>query len=120
MVPDTSGASCAARSRWNLAFRDVSRRGDVPPDREPETTRGELVSVIVAMPERFGLASVPSIRIECVRCRGAVWLSKRATLRSEDSVICVVCAMAVVKPGDQITPAPWVIVDLAERLAGEE
>jgi hypothetical protein len=75
--------------------------------------------ILVAMPERFGLPGVPSDRRECDRCGAGVWVSRRA--RSEaapsiDGIICVVCAMAVVKPGDTLEPAPWVAADLADAL----
>jgi hypothetical protein len=43
----------------------------------------------------------------------------RATLGPEDVVLCIVCAMSVVKPGDLLTPAPWVVADIAEALADE-
>lgn len=72
--------------------------------------------VLVAMPERFGLPRIPSDRVVCVRCGASVWISKRAMLRPADTVVCVVCAMAIVKPGDQIEAAPWVVDDLAEAL----
>jgi hypothetical protein len=77
------------------------------------------MSAIVTVPERYGLPAVPSHRVACSRCTGATWLSNRAVLGPEDVILCVICAMAVVKPGDTIEPAPWVVVDLAERLEGE-
>jgi len=43
----------------------------------------------------------------------------RAELGPEDVALCVVCAMAVVKPGDSIEPAPWVLADLADIKANE-
>jgi hypothetical protein len=75
--------------------------------------------ILVAVPERFGLPAVPSDRRACGRCGSSVWVSRRA--RSEgapaiDGILCVVCAMAVVKPGDTIEPAPWVVADLAAEL----
>ena len=44
----------------------------------------------------------------------------RAVLGTEDVVLCVVCAMAVVKPGDTIDAGPWVVADLAEVLSDGE
>ena len=76
------------------------------------------------MPERFGLPRVPSDRRTCGRCQASVWVSKRATLESFtgelaiDGILCVVCAMAVIKPGDTIDAAPWVVEDLAELIEG--
>lgn len=74
------------------------------------------MSAIVTMPERFGYPRVASRKVPCSRCGGSTWLSLRAELGPEDVALCVVCAMAVVKPGDTIEPAPWVILDLAEVL----
>lgn len=78
------------------------------------------MAAIVTMPERFGLPAVPSRRMPCSRCGGSTWLSNRAELGPEDAVLCVVCAMAVVKPGDTIEAAPWVILDLAEVIDGDD
>jgi hypothetical protein len=75
--------------------------------------------ILVAMPERFGLPAVPSDRRTCGRCQASVWVSKRATAEAApaiDGILCVVCAMAVVKPGDMLEAAPWVVDDLAELL----
>ena len=74
------------------------------------------MAAIVTMPERFGLPAVPSRRIPCSRCGGSTWWSDVPELGAEDAVLCVVCAMAVVKPGDAIEPAPWVLADLAEAI----
>lgn len=74
------------------------------------------MSVLVAMPERFGLPRVPSHRAHCSRCEGSVWVSNRADPALIDAILCVVCAMAVVKPTDLIDAAPWVVVDLEELL----
>ena len=73
----------------------------------------------MTMPERFGLPRVPSRKVPCVRCGASTWLSMRAELGPEDVALCVVCAMAVVKPGDSIEPAPWVLADLADIKANE-
>lgn len=72
------------------------------------------MAAIITMPERYGLPVVPSRKVPCSRCGGSTWLSNRAVLGSEDVVLCVICAMAVVKPGDAINAAPWVLEDLAE------
>ena len=72
------------------------------------------MSVVVVMPERYGLPRVPSHRIRCQRCDASCWISNRAELEPVDGVICVVCAMSVVKPGDIIEGAPWVVDDLAD------
>ena len=68
--------------------------------------------VVVVMPTHYGAPRVPSTRVECQRCKQACWLSKRAT--PDPVTVCVVCAMAVVRPGDVITVAPWVAADLAD------
>lgn len=74
------------------------------------------MSVLVCSPERFGLPAVPSDRRRCDRCYATVWLSKRAELEAEGitGILCIVCAMAVIKVGDEIEPAPWVLEDIAE------
>jgi hypothetical protein len=77
------------------------------------------MTVYIVIPQRYGSPGVPSIPCTCTRCHGPCWLSRRARLTIEDAVLCVVCAMAVVKPGDAITPAPWVVEDLAEKIRGE-
>jgi len=71
----------------------------------------ETSSVVVATPTRFGLPHVPSDRRRCDRCRADVWLSQRAR-GWLGGVLCVVCAMAVVKPTDTIAPAPWALEEL--------
>ena len=71
-------------------------------------------STIVCMPTRYGSPHVPSRHASCDRCHQAVWLSNRAPAALAARVICVVCAMAVVEPGDMIRPAPWVADDLDE------
>lgn len=73
--------------------------------------------ILVAVPERFGLPAIPSDRGTCGRCGASVWVSRRAT--RVDGILCVVCAMAVVKPGDLLEPAPWVVDDLADELIGK-
>ena len=70
-------------------------------------------TLLVAMPVRFGLPAVASDRRRCGRCFADVWVSKRATPFG-GRVVCVVCAMALVKPGDMVTPAAWVLADLAD------
>lgn len=77
------------------------------------------MGAVVVMPERFGLPAIPSRRVPCVRCGASAWLSLRAELTTEDVTLCVICAMAVIKPGDIIDPGPWVLDDLAETLRGE-
>jgi hypothetical protein len=77
------------------------------------------VSVVIVQPERYGFPLVPSRRVICQRCGASCWLSNRAELGADDGVMCVVCAMAVVKPGDTIDAGPWVVVDLAEILEEE-
>lgn len=72
--------------------------------------------ILVAIPQRYGLPAVPSDPDTCGRCGGAVWVSKRADRATIDGILCVVCAMAVVKPGDLVDAAPWVVADLAEAL----
>lgn len=75
---------------------------------------------IVVAPERYGLPRVPSRKIRCSRCDASCWISLRAELGPEDVAVCVVCAMAVVKPTDLIQAAPWVVADLVELLAEGE
>jgi hypothetical protein len=70
-------------------------------------------SVVVTMPTRYGPARVPSHRVSCTRCHQSTWLSNRAPMDARP--LCVVCAMAIVKPDDVITVAPWVADDLAAR-----
>ena len=70
--------------------------------------------IVVVEPERFGLPAVPSDRTRCKRCSAACWISKRAVLAPGDSILCVVCAMAVVHVNDTIAPAPWAFEDLEE------
>jgi hypothetical protein len=81
--------------------------------------------IVVVQPERYGLPRVPSIRVTCDRCGAGCWLSKRAELgaagdgtggRAIDGLLCVVCAMAVIKPTDTIEPGAWVVADLADVL----
>lgn len=81
--------------------------------------------VLVAMPARFGLPYVPSDKRRCERCYGDVWVSKTAQLdeyrehaAAITKIVCTVCAMALVKVGDEITRAPWANRDLLE-LEGE-
>jgi hypothetical protein len=74
------------------------------------------VSVLVVIPQRYGPPAVPSVAVECGRCHGPCWLSQRARLAGFDGLLCVVCAMAVVKPGDTIDAAPWVVEDLADAI----
>ena len=64
------------------------------------------------MPTRYGPASVPSHRVTCDKCGQPAWLSNRAPV-DDSALLCVVCAMAVVGPGDILTAAPWVDDDLA-------
>lgn len=71
-----------------------------------------MTRTIVVMPAKYGLPSVPSHRVVCGRCGEPSWLSNRAPI-DDSRLICVVCAMAVVEPGDMIEPAPWVGADLA-------
>lgn len=70
------------------------------------------VRVVIVMPERFGLPFVPSDRVRCYRCGASCWLSKRAT--GYTGALCLVCATAVVKSGDILSPAPWAGEDLAD------
>ena len=70
-------------------------------------------AILVAMPERFGLPAVPSDRRRCERCLASVWISKRGEAWA-GGIICVVCAMAVVRPTDVVGTAPWVAEDLEE------
>lgn len=69
---------------------------------------------IVTVPTRFGLPAVPSRKSRCYRCQAETWLSSRAELEPDDRVLCLVCAMSAIKPGDRIEPAPWVQADLAD------
>jgi hypothetical protein len=67
---------------------------------------------IIVSPTRYGAPIVPSHRVVCGRCGQPCWLSNRAAI-DDSALLCVVCAMAVVAPGDILTPAPWVDDDLA-------
>jgi hypothetical protein len=69
--------------------------------------------VIVVAPTRYGTSKVPSIGVTCERCGQPCWLSQRARLELTDVIVCVVCAMAVIKPDDVVERAPWVSRDLA-------
>ena len=71
-------------------------------------------SVLIAMPERFGLPRVPSDKRRCHRCGASVWVSKRAADWT-GAVLCVVCGMAVVRVDDIVSAAPWVLADLEDR-----
>ena len=114
MVSDPGRAPRAPRSRRIVALRDVPEGRALPAVDQSEAGHG--VSVYIVLPQRYGPARVPSIRATCSRCTAPCWLSRRAVLTIEDAVLCVVCAMAVVKPGDQIDAAPWAMADLAEEL----
>jgi hypothetical protein len=70
-------------------------------------------AVLVAMPERFGLPHVPSEKRSCRRCYAGVWISKRGA-SWQGPILCVVCAMAVIRPTDVIGSAPWASADLEE------
>lgn len=69
---------------------------------------------IVTRPTRYGLPIVPSSEARCIRCGAATWLSLSAVLEPGDVILCVICAMSEVKPGDLLEPAPWAREDLAE------
>jgi hypothetical protein len=72
--------------------------------------------IAVVIPQRYGPPAVPSVPVVCDRCAQGCWLSRRADRATIDGLICVVCAMAVVKPGDTIDAAPWVVEDLAAAI----
>jgi ribosomal protein S27AE len=70
-------------------------------------------SYVVCTPLRIGtVPRVPSHLASCDRCGQAVWLSDRGDRTAR--LLCVVCAMSLVRAGDLVTPAPWVVDDLAE------
>ena len=68
-------------------------------------------TLLVAQPVRFGLPHVASDRRRCGRCLADVWVSKRGAPYT-GGIVCVVCAMAIVRPSDLITPAPWALEDM--------
>jgi hypothetical protein len=70
--------------------------------------------IVVVQPQRFGPPAVRSLSRRCHRCTAEVWLSARAELTADDVIVCVVCAMAIVKVGDAIELAPWTRADLEE------
>jgi hypothetical protein len=70
--------------------------------------------IVITQPQRFGLPRVPSTSVRCVRCEAECWLDVRAELGERDTIVCVVCAMAIVKPGDTIGAAPWALGRLEE------
>jgi hypothetical protein len=70
-------------------------------------------AILIASPERFGPPVVPSDRRRCERCLARVWVSKRGEAWA-GRIMCVVCAMAMIRPSDVIGSAPWVSEDLEE------
>ena len=74
--------------------------------------------IVVLAPERYGLPLVPSDRVACGRCGASCWLSKRARARlpADTRMACIVCGMAIVKPGDTIEPGDWIAEDLADTI----
>jgi hypothetical protein len=71
--------------------------------------------IVITQPQRFGKPAVPSTTVRCVRCLAECWLDQRAELGEEDRIVCVVCAMAIVRPDDTITPAPWALLESDPR-----
>ena len=64
--------------------------------------------ILVTLPKRFGLPVTPSDSARCERCSAEVWVPHDQA--GADAILCVVCAMSVVKVGDRIEEAPWAVI----------
>lgn len=72
------------------------------------------VRLLILAPERFGLPTEPSTRGKCRRCKADVWVPRAAAIQPGDQLLCVVCAMSVVRVGDVIDSAPWFPLDAGD------
>jgi len=68
-------------------------------------------ALLVAQLVYLGLPVVPSDKRRCSRCMAEVWVSKRGDA-FVGRIVCIVCAMSLMRPGDTVTPAAWVLEDL--------
>ena len=71
------------------------------------------MALIVGVPAKFGPPPKPYSEWVCKRCEADMYLPANQILGLRDWPLCVVCAMAIVKPGDTIQPRVW-LLDLGD------